>query len=155
MNLEVFRDTASLWMVRRASAEDVVRVACDLLVAGVDGPAMCELAAVSIRHADADLPLVLEPALREVGLPHHEPGSTGAQEAGLVVMCARVLANEVHPQSLTSWAHAEFGHGGIDLAQGLVTLDDSYDMADVTGADTGELDAEVRAEALRVATAVR
>lgn len=152
MSLETLRDTVSLWQMRRATAENVVRAACDLLVAGVDGPAMCELAAVSIRYADEEMPPLLEAALNEVGLTYHEPGSTGAHEAALVVMCARVLANEVHPRSLTSWAHVEFGHDGIDLAQGLVDLDDTYDCY---GTIASGIDAAVRVEARRVIAAVR
>jgi hypothetical protein len=40
VNRETLREVVSLWQVARANAEDVVHVACDLLVAGLDGPAM-------------------------------------------------------------------------------------------------------------------
>lgn len=51
IDLSTMRDAVALWNVDQGSAADVVRAACDLLVAGLDGPALCTLAAVSIHHA--------------------------------------------------------------------------------------------------------
>jgi hypothetical protein len=53
------RDAVALWYVNCGSAADIVRAACDLLVAGSDGPSLCTLAAVSIGHADEQVPELL------------------------------------------------------------------------------------------------
>jgi hypothetical protein len=45
------RDAAALWSVGHVAAAEVVEVAYALLVAGYDGPAVCMLAAESLRHA--------------------------------------------------------------------------------------------------------
>jgi hypothetical protein len=55
--LTKMRDAAALWSVGYETSAEVVEVACDLLVAGDDGRALCMLAAVSPRHADADVSL--------------------------------------------------------------------------------------------------
>jgi hypothetical protein len=70
--LTQMRDSVALWSVGYVTAAAVVDVACDLLVAGYDGPALCMLAAVTPRHADQDVPELLCTALRDVGLTHYE-----------------------------------------------------------------------------------
>lgn len=148
MTVEEFRDTVALWLVSQKSAGDVVLAACDLLVAGIDGPAVSRLAAASVRDG-FDLH-VLEDALRELGLEHHDHGTAAAKEAGLRAMAGRTLAGRLAPRELTRWAHRTCGHDQIELAQGLAELDDVYDMLDVTDASEADVDAEVLAEARRL-----
>ncbi|MFI5779320.1 hypothetical protein [Nocardia sp. NPDC051570] len=86
-------------------------------MAGFDGPALRMLAAVSIHQADQEVADLLEPALREVGLPCFAQGTVAAQQAGLTAMAARVLRGSLTPRELTAWAHKTFGHGPLELAQ--------------------------------------
>ncbi|MBN6041197.1 hypothetical protein [Amycolatopsis sp. 195334CR] len=144
------RTALGLWYVGQVGADALVRAACTLLVAGFDGLSLCMLAAVSVRDADAEVPEYLEAALHEVGLDFHPRDTPAAREAGLRAMAAQTLAQVLTPRRLTSWAHCAFGHTTLDLAERLAELDDLYDMADYDERPTGDLDAEVMAEARRL-----
>jgi hypothetical protein len=73
-------EVVALWYVDRADTAEIVEAACDLLVAGADGPSLCMLAAVSIRGVrDEDVVEVLEPALREIGLPYEQKNTAAAR----------------------------------------------------------------------------
>jgi len=108
------------------------------------------LAAVPFRHADDEVPAVLEAALTNLGLMYYERGSRAGEEAAVRAFAARVLAGTMSPTSLVRWAHSKIGHGRLDLAERLVELDDVYDTAEYAELAAGELDAEVIAEARRI-----
>jgi hypothetical protein len=140
-------DAVALWSVRQATAADVVYAACDLLVAGAGGLALGELAAVSVRNADEEIPVLLEAALLEAGLAYHERDTLHAQEDGLRVMCARVVAGVLAPRDLTTWAYATCGHDKLALAENLAMLDHVYDTIDCRDVRLEDVDAEVVAQA--------
>ncbi|ALG14723.1 hypothetical protein AOZ06_11705 [Kibdelosporangium phytohabitans] len=147
------RDTVALWHVGQANAAEIVYAACDLLVAGVDGPALRMLAAVSARDVRVDsyeVTVLLESVMTELGLPYFPKESPEGQERALKAMASRVLAGVMPPHELTCWVHQVFGHDGIDLAQPLVELDDVYDYADCTAMTVEDIDAQVLAEAKRL-----
>jgi hypothetical protein len=150
VTVEEFRDVVALWQVGWRSAEDVVRAACDLLVAGVDGPAMSRLAAASVRTADDEVPVLLEEAMTEIGLEHHDLGSDGALEAGVRAMAALTLSDELSPRELARWAHRSCGHERLALAEELVMLDDVYDCLEFTAETEADVDEQVMAEARRL-----
>lgn len=148
--LDRMRHAGALWAVGAVDATDLVQAACDLLVAGHDGPALRMLAAVPFRHADEEVPDVLEAALTDLGLPHYPPGSGVAQEAALKAMAIRVLANALTPRQLARWAHRKFGHDTLELAQRLAELDDVYDCLELTDMTEKDVDVDVVAEARRI-----
>jgi hypothetical protein len=60
--LDNARDAAALWSVGYVRAAELVDAACDLLVTGHDGPTLAMLAGVHVRHADQEVPDLLEAA---------------------------------------------------------------------------------------------
>jgi hypothetical protein len=140
------QDVAVLWSRGAATAWEVVKAACDALVAGVDSPALCELAAVGRRDADYDVPLLLEAALSELGLTFYSFGSQGADEAAPRALTAQLLRGELSPRELASKTHQHYGHG-LPLVEHLAELDDAYDVIEYTDRTADEIDAEVFAEA--------
>jgi hypothetical protein len=52
----------------------LVDAACHLLVAGLDGPNLAMLAGIHGRHADAEVPELLEAALVDVRLSYYPRG---------------------------------------------------------------------------------
>jgi len=143
-------DASALWSVGRVTAAELIRTACELLVAGFDGPNLAMLAGVHVRRADEEIGELLEPALDDVGLPHYPRGSRAGQEAAVRILASRVLAGTLAPRDLAAWAHSAVGHDGIDLAERLVELDDSYDMLEYLGTTEQELHDEVVAQARRI-----
>jgi hypothetical protein len=143
------QDVAVLWSCGAVTAWEVVRVACDVLVAGVDSPALCELAAVGHRDADYDVPSLLEAALSELGLTFYSFGCRGADEAAARALTARLLRGELTPRELASMIHQHYGHG-LPLVERLAELDDAYDVIEYTDRTADEIDADVFAEARRV-----
>ncbi|MEY6565301.1 hypothetical protein AB8B12_10210 [Streptomyces sp. PGLac3x] len=66
------------------------------------------------------------------------------------MFCRRLLREELSPRALAFWAHHSHGHD-LPLTARLAELDDAYDMTEYGGPTAAELDAEVVAEARRLA----
>ena len=144
------QDHAVLWSTGESRAIDVVNAACDALVAGLDGPALRILAACTRAEADYDVPELLPPALDELGLTFYPPGSVGGQEAAARALAARMLAGELTPRALAFRIHQRFGHE-LPLTERLAELDDEYDTLEYGDRTSAQVDADVTAEALRLA----
>lgn len=134
--LSALRDTVALWYVNRA---------------GADGLSLCLLAGASIRHADEEVPELLEAALLEVGLAYHWQGTEAATEAGIRVMASRVLSGVLAPRAFAAWVLATFGSHTLDVVKPLKNLGWAYEFHPDEAAD--ELDADVMAEAARIVAA--
>ncbi|GGN12421.1 hypothetical protein GCM10011609_60830 [Lentzea pudingi] len=148
MTVEEFHDVVALWHVNDATSADIVLAACELVVAGVDGPAVSVLAGASLKHACEEVPPLMEDALQELGLDHHEHSSDGGRQEGLRLMAQRTLAGAMTPREFAHWVHLRFSHD-LPAAEKLAELDDTYDVleyhADLTAADVDEqVLAEVR-----------
>ncbi|MCG8924687.1 hypothetical protein [Lentzea sp. CC55] len=160
--LSTMSDAVALWYVGAGSAAGIVRAACELLVAGADGPSLCALAAVSFRHADEEVPELLEAAMQEVGLAFHPRGTIAAHEAGIRVMASRVLTGDLTPKALAVWAWSTFPMAPVELPRELKLLGFDYEYLDeyaevgVTLERSAEqLDAEIVAEARRIVASGR
>jgi len=152
MLLTLIYEQVGLWSTTpEVGQERIVRLACDLLVAGDDGRDVVALAGMSVRGQDYDFAERAEAALRELGLT--PPGRhTDAAQAGAVrAVCRAMLDGEITPRALAQWAHQVIGHSGAGEAQRLVDLDDAYD---VDHQPIAELDQQVRAEAERLVIAL-
>ncbi|MFH8597433.1 hypothetical protein [Streptomyces rimosus] len=145
-----FQDRAVLWSMGEISAADVVTAACDALVAGLDSPALQILAACTRAEAGYDVPDLLPPALDELGLTFYTVGSVAGQEAAARALAARMLADELTPRELAFRIHQRFGHE-LPLAERLAELDDEYDVLEYSDRTPAQVDADVTAEALRLA----
>ncbi|MGC5054680.1 hypothetical protein ACLQ2S_24875 [Micromonospora sp. DT48] len=143
-------EAAALWSVGQVTAAELVDAACDLLVAGFDGLNLATLAGVHTRHADEEVPELLEAALKDVGLSYHPRGSHAGQEAAITIMASRVLAGLLPPLDLAVWAHSTIGHYRLALAERLVELDDVYDTLEYTDMTEQDINDEILAEARRI-----
>jgi hypothetical protein len=147
--LVIMRDVVALWCVGHKTAADIVYSACDLLVNGLDGPALRALAAVPLDQADIEVAELLEPAMKDIGLPYYSMGSTASLQAGLVAMASQTLSGAFTPGYLAAWAYETFGHQ-VDFAADLARFDDVYEVGDGTNSTREDVDKEVIAEARRI-----
>ncbi|MEU1226238.1 hypothetical protein [Streptomyces sp. NPDC005828] len=143
-------DHAALWSAGEISASDVVNAACDALVAGLDTPGLRILAACTRAEADYDVHDLLPPALAELGLTFHPVAGEAGQEAAVRALARRMLAGELKPWELTFRIHQRYGHG-LPLTERLAELDDEYDILEYGDRTVDQVDAEVTAEARRLA----
>ncbi|MFJ8085320.1 hypothetical protein ACIQ6Y_32540 [Streptomyces sp. NPDC096205] len=146
----VLQDHAALWSVGEISASDVVNAACDALVAGLDTPGLRILAACTRAEADYDVHDLLPPALDELGLTFHPVASEAGQEAAARALARRMLAGELKPWELTFRIHQRYGHE-LPLTERLAELDDEYAILEYGDRTVDQVDAEVTAEARRLA----
>ncbi|MFF5516978.1 hypothetical protein [Streptomyces coeruleorubidus] len=144
------QDHAALWSVGEIRACDVVHAACDALVAGLDTPGLRILAACTSAEADYDVQELLPVALDELGLTFHPATSDAGREDAARALARRLLAGELTPRGLTSRLHQRFGHE-LPLTERLTELDDEYDVLEYGNGTVGQVDAEVTAEARRLA----
>ncbi|MEV3854941.1 hypothetical protein AB0J38_11500 [Streptomyces sp. NPDC050095] len=144
------QDRAVLWSMGEIRATDVVTAACDALVDGLDSPTLRILAACTRAEADYDVPDLLPRALDELGLTFYSVSSVAGQEAAARALAARMLAGEMTPRELAFRIHQRFGHE-LPLAERLAELDDDYDVLEYGDRTPAQVDADVTAEALRLA----
>ncbi|MFE7598388.1 hypothetical protein [Streptomyces sp. NPDC057494] len=145
-----FQDHAALWSAGEARASEVVDAACAALVAGLDTPSLRILAARTRAEADYEVPDLLPAVLDELGLTLHPVACEGGQEAVARALARRMLTGELTPRHLAFRIHQRYGHE-LPLTQRLAELDDEYDLL-VYGERTEEqIDADVTAEAHRLA----
>jgi len=145
-------DTAALYASGLGTAWNIVETACDALVAGLDSPSLGMLAALSAREADVEVPELLPVVLGELGLAPIVRDSDAAREAAVSALAARLVAGLITPRELASAAHLAFGHR-LALTERLAELDDEYDILEYSGRTTDDVDADVIAEARRLASA--
>lgn len=153
-----FQDAAILWSVGSGTAADVVAAACDCLVAGVDSPTLRILAGISpVKGSESDeLRRWLEGALAELSLAYYPEGSREGEEEALRIMARRLLAENITPRDLTSWAYRFITWDGTPLAAELIGLDNTYEYVDAVAeaqqypSDAADIDADVIAEARRL-----
>lgn len=132
----LFRDE-----VRPSTRERLVEAAVDGLVAGLDSPALAELAGLSPDDALWVLRQTADTAAHELRL--HVPA---ADRIGAVKIRRKLLdlvAGSIAPRELAAWAHGEIGHDGADSAQWLVEADDEYDTVEYSQATVEEIDRHV------------
>ncbi|WP_205775960.1 hypothetical protein [Micromonospora tulbaghiae] len=143
-------EAAALWSAGQVTAAELVNVACELLVAGFDELNLATLASVHARHADEEVPELLEAAPKDVGLSHYPRGSHAGQEAAVTIMASRVLAGLLSPLDLAVWAHSIIGHDKLPVAERLVELDDVYDTLEYTDMTEQDVNDEILVEARRI-----
>jgi NADH dehydrogenase len=136
-------------------AHDVVTFAGDLLVAGMDSPALRELAGESPAARFRDIAPLIERTLEELGAALPSPEED--QRRALWVMCEGLLEGTVTPRELTSWAVTVFAYDGPESARDLANLDNDFDGAEADwGLSTvAQVIADVEALARRVVAAER
>ncbi|QXE38845.1 hypothetical protein KQY30_02425 [Streptomyces sp. GMY02] len=131
-------------------ASDVVRAACDALVAGLDSPGLRILAACTRTEAVYDVHEVLPGALEELGLTFYPVGSDAGKEAAVRALARRVLVGELSRREFTFRIHQHHGHD-LALTERLAELDDEYDTLEYGDRTEAQIDAEVTAEARHLA----
>ena len=145
-------DAVVLWAVGYGSASDVVRAACDALVAGVDGSELEILAGVPHRRADEEIGDVLPAVVCELGLLRYLENSEEAEVAALRILAGRAVAGELEPRELAAWTNRAYH---LPITQ-TPDLWGEYDCLESTGrpgftcyTTTDQLDAAVLTEACR------
>lgn len=149
--IAAFRDVVVFWNVGERRTVDIVTAACDLLVAGVDGPALRELAAVSISELESEIAEPLQAALAELGLTVPAQHSDAARIEALEAMAARTISGRITAAELADWAHSTFSHAGV--GRRLSFLSDDYNLLEYNGNTRADVDAQVVAEAQRIVAA--
>ena len=144
------QDAAALWSIRAIRASAVVAAACDALIAGLDSPSLRALAACFHQEADYDVPEILPAALNELGLVYYPLESRAGEEAAARVLAFQHLAGTLTARELAAAIHRHFSHN-LPLAERLAELDDEYDILEYGNRTAEQVDADVTAEAHRLA----
>ena len=147
---ESLQDAAALWSISAIRASAVVTAACDALVAGLDTPSLRTLAACFKHEADYEVPEILPAALDELGLLYFPLESRAGEEAAARVLAFHHLTGTLTARELASENHRHFSHR-LPLTERLAELDDEYDILEYGTRTVEQVDADVTAEAHRLA----
>ncbi|GAA5038208.1 hypothetical protein [Actinopolymorpha pittospori] len=123
-------DAAVLWAVGYGGAADVIRAACDALVAGIDGSELEILAGVPHRRAEEEVRDVLPAVVRELGLPDYLENGDDADVAALRVLASRTVAGELEPRELAAWTNRAYH---LPVTQMLADFWGEYECLESTG----------------------
>lgn len=147
--VENVREVVARWYVGQAHGSAFVRPACDLIMAGVDAPAVCMVAALTAREADHEIYGLVEGFLAEVGIPYYARESPAARSMALRIMAERVVAGLISPQDLTVWVRVTFGFQFGESGE-LAVLDTVYETLERGTMTEKDVDVLVMAEARRI-----
>ncbi|MEV7598400.1 hypothetical protein AB0O91_13580 [Kitasatospora sp. NPDC089797] len=144
----ILREAVALWGARLAPAAVVVDAAVEALGAGLDGPALGELAALERGEAEDGLPGLLDAVCAEVGLPWPVLGSRAADAAGVRALARQVISGRLAPRRFAELLHGAFGH----RPELIEPFDGIHDDYRTEGGELAEarLDVEVLVEAWRL-----
>ncbi|MEV0848961.1 hypothetical protein AB0J21_24345 [Streptomyces sp. NPDC049954] len=145
------QECAALWSVGEIRSAGVVAAACSALVAGLDSPGLRVLAARTASEADYEVPELPPVALAELGLVFYPVASPAGREAATRALARRLLAGGLTAREFTRRLHRRDGHE-LPLTERLAELDDAYDILEYGDSTAAQVDAEVLAEARRLAT---
>ncbi|MFD6179384.1 MULTISPECIES: hypothetical protein [unclassified Isoptericola] len=129
----LFRDE-----VRPATRERLVTAAVEALVAGLDSPALAELAGAYPDDAPSALRLTADTAAAELRL--HVPAPDQVETVKVRRKILDLLAGSISPRELAAWAHREIGHEGLPSARWFVEADDEYDVLEYSTLTVEDLD---------------
>jgi hypothetical protein len=93
-------EAAVLWSIEEIAPADVIRLACDALVAGLDTQALRERAGLSFSATLFEVEDLLVVALEELGIPFYERGGRAGHLAAMRVYAARCISGQIAPREL-------------------------------------------------------
>jgi len=122
-----FGDLLAMYDLRSADGRELVSAAAHLLVAGIDGPAVIELASevVTPLTSPFEIDALVGSARDELGMPKLDvDGTAGRAVSGQL---RRWRSGLLTDREIARWAHRAIGHDGSESLQDLVVLDDMLD----------------------------
>jgi len=125
-----FLEEAALWRRAQVSAADVVDVAVQALLEGIESVSFTLIAGLTKAEAEAELGELLPVALDELGLDclgYDDPNNDVLAAAALT---RSFLYGHLEAQQLTQAIHQTFGHMCHPLVEQLSIHDDSFDTLD-------------------------
>jgi hypothetical protein len=137
------REAVSWFLVTGQDASEITLAAAHALVEGLDSPALRELAGLERGSSRAELRVASVAAFDELHLRYPDLDTEHGQLFALSVLCRRYLDGVLSHRELTSWAHANIGHGGAETAQDLVLLDDALDEIGTSWRTMAEVHADI------------
>jgi hypothetical protein len=96
-------DASALMSVQDVDPAEVIRVACDALVAGLDSQALRELAGLAYDSSEYAVLDLLEQTLEELSLPRYELLSEAGCLAAFKVHAAQCVSGEETPREFYAW----------------------------------------------------
>lgn len=139
----VFGDLLAMHDLRSADGRQLVEAAADLLVAGIDGPAVVELASmvVSPLTSPFEFDALVRAARDELTMPILASGGTALRAAQ--GQLRRRQSGLLTDREMARWAHRAIGHEGDGFLQDLVVLDDMFDEPEWNGETPESIHAEL------------
>jgi hypothetical protein len=149
-----FTDRTILWLIGRASEDEVIQAAAQAVPGGAGGQALAELAGLPWSRMHSDFEQKVRAAVAELGFALPTRDSAECRLLGLAALSQRCLAGELTPKELATWAHLAFDWPDVPpAAAALEELYYAYDEdVDVT---EDQADRQVREAAARLIHTLR
>jgi hypothetical protein len=99
-------EDAALWSTREVTTSELVRLACDALVDGLDSQALRELAGASDSTSVYEVEDMLERVAEDFGFRLLARDSEGGRLAATRVLAAQCVAGQLMPREFARWMQA-------------------------------------------------
>ena len=134
----------ALWSVGELTTVEVIRMACDALVSGLDSQSLRELAGASERTSEYEIEDLLERVAVDFGLEFYARDSLEGRLAASRVLARECVAGRLEPREFARWMHTRIRHGYEDVGiETLVSKDDKYDVRELMGNPVDDIDRQV------------
>jgi hypothetical protein len=107
-------DAAAWYSLSGHTASEPTMAAAEALAAGVDSPALRELAGAASATPRYELATIAAAAFEELDLRFREWQSEEGKRSALVTLARRYREGELTASELTGWAHSTIGQEAAD-----------------------------------------
>ena len=140
-----FGDVLAMYDLRSVDGRQVIDVAAELLAAGIDGPAVVDLASMPVTPLTSpfEVDARVASAREELGMPPLSLEALASRAAqGQLRRWQQGLLTD---RGIASWAHEAIGHDGPQALQELVVMDDMLDELPYIDATPDSIHADIGA----------
>lgn len=129
--VDAFTEASALWLVGDSPPSFLIDAAVEAVVAGLDAPALHELAGLSDSDEAWELRAALERALGELGIPVPDP-DPGTRPMATRALAALLLRDRISVRELVDWARGVVGDADPGEARRFVEIGDELDAGRLT-----------------------
>lgn len=120
--LRDLEETAAGWSVTGRYGKDLVMLAADALVEGIDTPELRDLAGQRATAANWELTDLVTQTLESLKLRTPDPATDLTRALALRFLCRRYLVNELSSRDLVSWVGDVWEYEPPDAGRGFLQL---------------------------------
>ena len=129
--IDAFAEASALWLVGDSPPAFLIDAAVDAVVAGLDAPALHELAGLSDSDEAWELRAALERALGDLGVPVPDPAPE-TRPMAMRALSGLLLRDRISVRELVDWSRGVIDDADAGEARRFLEIGDDLDAGRIT-----------------------